>query len=57
MKKIVKFNIWDYIDCENLNEILDNSLKYKQLATEIQYKIKRCDRKGNIVLMADFKLM
>lgn len=57
MKKKTKIiiNIWDFIDMEDINNILDEKIKYKFLATEIDYTINKIiNKKGKIELIVKY---
>jgi hypothetical protein len=56
MKKTIKINIWDFINVEEINEVLDEKLKHEFLPTEIEYKISKIiNTKGLIELKVKFK--
>jgi len=59
MKKQIKFNIWNFMDVDDINDILDDTLadsKVKGIATDIKYNISDIDSNGNIKVDTEFIL-
>jgi hypothetical protein len=52
MKTIIKFNIWDYIDVEDINQLVDE--KVKDSIINIGYDCKKIDRTGNVIAEATY---
>lgn len=55
IKKKFDINIWDFIDVEDVNEELDELLKYKYVPSDIGYKILKITKDGKLTLEADFE--
>jgi len=53
-KKIIKLNLWDMIDLDRINAILDK--KVSKSCYDITYITKKIDKKLNITLEADYLL-
>ena len=59
MKKIISFNIWNFIEIKEVNEWLDEELlkdNIEGVASDIGYKINNFDENGDISIEADFEL-
>jgi len=55
MKKVIKFNIWDYLDIEEVNAVLDDVVE-GGIAEDIGYRVKDIKANGDITLNAKFEL-
>jgi hypothetical protein len=55
MKTTLKINIWDLIDIEEMNKILDDKLEYKFCPTNIKYSIVNINKKGILELEVKFQ--
>lgn len=59
MKKIIKFNIWNFLDTDEVNEWLDDELieaKIKGIAEDISYEVISIKHNGEVSIEADFNL-
>jgi hypothetical protein len=54
-KTTIKFNLWDYVDIEDINDIIDDE-ESKGYPTDINYKIKDIKKNGTITLDANYDL-
>ncbi len=55
MKKIFLINIWDFIDIEKLNEVLDREV-LKGVPADIGYTCLEITEDGTLKLKADFSV-
>lgn len=59
MKKKITFNIWNFLDIDDVSDILDDTLKDEkifQIPINISYEIINIDKTGNISIQANFDL-
>ena len=59
MKRQIKFNMWNFLDVEDINDMLDDDLlddKIEGVASDITHKIVDIDSQGNITVASDFIL-
>ncbi len=52
--KIMQISIWDFMDIETVNEVLDEKLRYKFVASDIGYECKGITKEGILTLEATF---
>lgn len=50
--KILKFDIWEYINIDDINRLLDS--KIKGFSTEIDYSFKKINKNGKVILEAKY---
>lgn len=58
MKKQIKFNIWNFIDKDDVYDILNDYLLdeaiFGRITSDIKHKILSIDNQGNILIESDF---
>ena len=58
MKKDFYIDIWELININNVNHILDEQLSDKEInAVDINYKCKTIDENGSLLIEADFEVV
>lgn len=55
MKKKFKINLWDYLNIEEINNALDETMK-KGIPADIHYKCLKVSKHGTLEIEASFKL-
>ncbi len=56
-EKTFKIRLWDFVDIEQINEQLDKLLRYKFVASDINYKCLEVSKSGELTLKATFEKM
>ena len=59
MKKVITFNIWNFLEADDINDILDDTLrdeKIEGMATDIDFEVSKIDKQGNISVKCNFEL-
>jgi len=55
-KEKIYFNIWEYLDIDAINQLVDEKVKKDDLPTDIDYACLKIKKNGDIEVEANFEL-